>query len=68
MLLTQLLRGRGRRISEFEFRLVDRVSFRTAGATQRNLVSTNQKTNKQIKNKTKQKQEISYITPVVQRK
>jgi hypothetical protein len=37
------LGGRGRRISEFEASLVYRVSSRTAGATQKNLVSKNQK-------------------------
>jgi hypothetical protein len=36
------LRGRGRRISEFEVSLVYRVSSRTARATQRNSVSKNQ--------------------------
>jgi hypothetical protein len=38
-----LLEGRGRRISEFEARLVYRVSSRTARATQRNPVLKNQK-------------------------
>jgi hypothetical protein len=37
------LGGRGRWISEFEASLVYKVSSRTAGATQRNPVSKNQK-------------------------
>jgi hypothetical protein len=42
------LGGRGRQISEFQARLVYRVSSRTARATQRNPVSKKQKqTNKQ---------------------
>jgi hypothetical protein len=44
-------RGRGRQISEFEARLVYRVSSGTARATQRNPVSKNQK-NKTKQNKT----------------
>jgi hypothetical protein len=40
------LGDRGRWISEFEARLVYRVSFRIARATQRNLVSKNQKKKK----------------------
>jgi hypothetical protein len=47
------LGGRGRQISEFEASLVYKVSSRTAGTTQRNPVSKNQKNKKQ---KTKQKQ------------
>jgi hypothetical protein len=45
---SQHLRGRSRRISEFEASLVYRVSFRTARATQRNPVSkkTKKQTNK----------------------
>jgi hypothetical protein len=43
------LGGRGRQISEFEASLVNKVSSRTARATQRNPVSEKQ-------NKTKQKQ------------
>jgi hypothetical protein len=35
--------GRGRQISEFKASLVYRVSFRTAGATQRNPVSKKKK-------------------------
>jgi hypothetical protein len=46
------LGGRGKRISEFEASLVYRVSARTAGATQRNPVSNNQKEKR--KRKTKQ--------------
>jgi hypothetical protein len=43
------LRGRGRRISEFEASLVYKVSSKTARATQRNPVSTNKtKQNKHI--------------------
>jgi hypothetical protein len=38
-MLIQHLGGRGRQISEFEARLVYRVSFRSARATQRNPVS-----------------------------
>jgi hypothetical protein len=52
------LGGRGRHISEFEASLVYRMSFRTARATQRNLVSKKQnktKQNKTKQNKTKQK-------------
>jgi hypothetical protein len=41
------LGGRGRQISEFEARLVYRVSSRTARSTQRNPVSKKIKTNKQ---------------------
>jgi hypothetical protein len=37
------LGGRGRQISEFEARMVYRVSFRTARATQRNPVSEKKK-------------------------
>jgi hypothetical protein len=40
------LGGRGRWISEFEASLVYKVSSRTAGATQRNPVSKNQKKKK----------------------
>jgi hypothetical protein len=40
--------GRGRRISEFEARLVYKVSSRTTRATQRNPVSKNQKKKKLI--------------------
>jgi hypothetical protein len=47
------LRGRGRQISEFEARLVYKVSSSTARAIQRNLVSKKQ-TNKQ-QNKTNKK-------------
>jgi hypothetical protein len=47
------LRGRGRRISEFEAGLVYRVSSRTAKATQRNPVLKN----KTKQNKTKQQQQ-----------
>jgi hypothetical protein len=43
------LGGRGRQISEFEASLVNRVSSRTARATQRNPVSKNQKTKKKKK-------------------
>jgi hypothetical protein len=46
------LGGRGRRISEFEARLVYRVSCRTARATQKNPVSKSKK-----QNKTKQQQQ-----------
>jgi hypothetical protein len=49
------LGGRGRRISEFEARVVYRVSSRIARATQRNLVSKNQK--KKNKQTNKQKKE-----------
>jgi hypothetical protein len=38
--------GRGRQISEFKASLVYRVSFRTAGATQRNPVSKKKKKKK----------------------
>jgi hypothetical protein len=54
-LSSQHLGGRGRRISEFEARLVYTVSSRTARATQRNTVSEKQnktKQNKKTKNKT----------------
>jgi hypothetical protein len=44
------LGGRGRQISEFEARIVYKVSFRTARAIQRNPVSKNKK---QTKTKTK---------------
>jgi hypothetical protein len=60
-LLSQHLGGRGRQISEFEARLVYRVSSRTARATQKNPVlknQTNKQTNKQKqtnKNKKKEK-------------
>jgi hypothetical protein len=47
------LRGRGRRISEFEASLVYRVSSRTARATQRNPISKN-KTKQNTKNETKE--------------
>jgi hypothetical protein len=47
-----LIPALGRQISEFETNLVYRVSSRTARATQRSPVS--KKTNKNIKNKTKQ--------------
>jgi hypothetical protein len=40
------LGGRGRQISEFEASLVYRVSYRTARATQRNLVSKKRKRKK----------------------
>jgi hypothetical protein len=43
------LGGRGRWISEFEARLVYRVSFRTARATQRKPVSKKTKKKKQLK-------------------
>jgi hypothetical protein len=53
------LRGRGRRISEFEASLVYRVSSRTARVTQRNPVSktttTTTKKKKQKNKKTKKK-------------
>jgi hypothetical protein len=42
------LGGRGRRISEFEASLVYRVSSRTARATQRNPVSENKQTKKNV--------------------
>jgi hypothetical protein len=42
------LGGRDRQISEFETSLVYKVSFRTARATQRNPVSKNKQTNKNI--------------------
>jgi hypothetical protein len=46
----KILRGRGRWTSEFEAGLVYKVSFRTAGAIQRNPVSKKQnKTKKPIK-------------------
>jgi hypothetical protein len=45
--------GRGRQISEFEARLVYKVSSRTARAIQRNPVSKNQKHEKQKTNKQK---------------
>jgi hypothetical protein len=45
------LGGRGRQISEFEVSLVYRVSSRIARATQRNLVSKNQKKKKKPKEK-----------------
>jgi hypothetical protein len=45
------LGGRGRQISEFEARLVYRVSSRTARATQRNPVSKNNKKKKKEKKK-----------------
>jgi hypothetical protein len=46
------LGGRGRQISELEASLVYRVSSRTARATQRNPVSKNKQTNKQIRSST----------------
>jgi hypothetical protein len=49
------LRGRGRRISEFEASLVYKVSFKTARATQRNPVSKNKNKNKNKNKKTKKK-------------
>jgi hypothetical protein len=45
------LGGRGRQISEFKASLVYRESSRTARATQRNLVSKNQKRKKKKKKK-----------------
>jgi hypothetical protein len=45
------LRGRGRRISEFEARLVYKVSSRTARATQRNPVLEKKKKKKKKKAK-----------------
>jgi hypothetical protein len=48
------LGGRGRQISEFKASLVYRVSSRTARATQRNSVSTKQKT---TNNNNKQQQQ-----------
>jgi hypothetical protein len=51
------LGGRGRRISEFEARLVYRVSSRTARTTQRNPVSKNKNKNKNKKTKTKTKKD-----------
>ena len=48
--------GRGRCISEFEANLVDKVSSRTAKATQRNPISKKKKkTNKRIKKKERKK-------------
>jgi hypothetical protein len=49
------LGGRGRQISEFEASLVYRVSSRTAGAIQRNLVSKNQKKKKKKEKKKKER-------------
>jgi hypothetical protein len=49
------LGGRGRLISEFEARLIYKVSFRTARAIQRNPVSKNQKKIKKRKEKRKKK-------------
>jgi hypothetical protein len=43
------LEGRGRWISEFEASLIYKVNSRTARATQRNLVSKNQKKKKKKK-------------------
>jgi hypothetical protein len=54
--LIPALRGRGRRISEFEASLVYRVSSRTARATQRNPVSKNTKPNQTKPNQTKPNQ------------
>jgi hypothetical protein len=51
------LEGRGRRISEFEARLVYKVSSRTARATQRKPVSKNQKEKKEKKGKERGKKE-----------
>jgi hypothetical protein len=51
------LGGRGRRISEFEASLVYRVSSRTAGATQKNLVSKNQKKKKKKPKKLRRRKE-----------
>jgi hypothetical protein len=48
------LGGRGRRISEFEARLVYRVSSRTARTAQRNPVSKKTKTKTKTKTKNKQ--------------
>jgi hypothetical protein len=54
------LGGRGRRISEFEARLVYRVSSRTARATQRNPVSKppHQKKKKKKKKKKRKRKRI----------
>jgi hypothetical protein len=49
------LGGRGRWISEFEAKLVYRVSSRTARATQRNPVSKNQKKKNQKRNNNNKK-------------
>jgi hypothetical protein len=51
--------GRGRQISEFEARLVYKVSSRTARAIQRNPVSKKQKT-KKPKPKKQQKKNAMY--------
>jgi hypothetical protein len=53
---SQHLRGKGRRISEFEASLVYRVSSRTARATQRNPVSKNKKKNKKKRKKERKKE------------
>jgi hypothetical protein len=49
------LGGRGRRISEFETSLVDKVSFRTVRAIQRNPVLRKKKKEKRKKKKNKNK-------------
>jgi hypothetical protein len=54
-LYSQYSGGRGRRISEFKASLVNKVSSRTARATQRNPVSKNQKRKKEKKRKKKKK-------------
>jgi hypothetical protein len=50
------LRGRGRRISEFEASLVYRVSSRTARATQRNPVSGKKKRKKESKERKRERE------------
>jgi hypothetical protein len=52
------LGGRGRRISEFEARLVYRVSSRAARATQRNPVSKNSKKKKKKKERKKERKKV----------
>jgi hypothetical protein len=54
------LGSRGRWISEFEASLVNRVSFRTARATQRNAVSKNQNQKKKKKKKKKERKKGSH--------
>jgi hypothetical protein len=57
------LGGRGRRISEFKFSLVYKVSSRTARAIQRNPVSKNKQTNKQTNKKRKRWRNPPTLTP-----
>jgi hypothetical protein len=53
--LIPALEGRDRRISEFEASLINRVSSRTARATQRNPVSKNQKRKERKRKETEKK-------------